>query len=438
MKNIKRVLCAVLCLCMITGTLLALASCDNGKEPVETEPVVSVVKVVKDIEEGTKITADMIKTEKIAVSNVHINAIRDAAKVEGKYAAQKMYAGEYVFGSKLTDVSLGGEASASNVVVTEHIELGGDVATDLQKLINDNPGRTIDFPDGEYVISKPITIPADPAKAVSLRLSDFAVIKAADSWSAEGAMIQMAVGTIPAESERNSFNLTGGTIDANGVAKAISIDNASDILVSNVGIVNSLVGVEIKAGAADIENITITGNGADKSVGVIFGGNDCTAANIRISNVVNGVKVTGDNNALKSVFAVCAENSKDTCGFYDTGAGSRYDMCQSEHFSTAFRMGENTNAIYYGCYIKWNNADNEQHWAFVADKKFNSLIRNCDVDFDFADCDGSFLVVGESGGEGQIIYPMIGGKDNMKNVSFKSYLVDYDTTDEDDSPVVYK
>lgn len=420
---------------MITGTLLVLASCDNGKDPVDTEPVVSVVKVVKDIEEGTVITADMIKTESIAVSNVHLNAIRDAAKVEGKIAAQKLYAGEYVFAAKLTEKSADGEASASNLVVTEHIDVSGDIADALQKLINDNPGRTIDFPDGEYTISKPITIPADTAKGVSLRLSDFTVIKAADSWSNEGAMIQMAVGERKADSEPNSFNITGGTIDANGVAKAVSIENAKDILLANVGIVNALVGVEIKAGAADIENIVITGNGAAESVGLIVGGSDCTAANIRISNVMNGVKVTGDNNAFKSVFAVCSEDSKDTCGFYDTGAGSRYDMCQSEHFSTAFRMGENTNAIYYACYVKWNNADNDQHWAFVADKQYNSLIRNCSVDFDFADCDGSFLVVGETGGEGQIIYPMIGGKDNIENVAYKSYLVEYE---EGKDPVVYK
>lgn len=423
-NNFKRIICAILCLCMAMGTLLMLASCDKGGDNVETEPTVSVVKVVKDIEAGTKITSDMIKVETLKVSNVPLNAIKDITKVEGKIPTQKLYAGEFVFAGKLIDkvVSAESDDNSANFVVTEYIELTGDVTDALQKLIDENPGRTLEFPDGVYNISKPLTIPADTAKAVSLRLSDYAIIKAADSWNSSDAMICMAAGSRNAESEPLSFYLSGGTIDANGKAAAISVNDARDILISNVNIKNSTVGIEVKSGAADIENITIVGNGADSSVGMVIGGTDCSAANVRISNVLTGVKVTGANNAFKSVCATYSGTSVSSCGFVDTGKGSRYDLCESEQFAVGFKMAESTVSIYYACHVEWTNNALKTNVAFQSEGKFNSLIRNSVVDFDFADCGGAFLTVSAEGGAGQILYPMIGGANNMVDESYADYL----------------
>ena len=73
------------------------------------------------------------------------------------------------------------------IIVTDTIpaNTGLDVSDALQKLILDNPNRTIYFPDGEYVISKPICTPANPEHSVMLELSNYAVIKAAADWSRE-------------------------------------------------------------------------------------------------------------------------------------------------------------------------------------------------------------------------------------------------------------
>ena len=438
MKNniFKRVLCAVLCLCMMAGSLLALASCSQEPEGEEiTDGYVTVVRVAKNITAGTVITKKMIKTEEILFSNVHINAIRSADDVVGMVALQDMYKGEYIFAGKIGEPKEEVEdVKSKNLVVTEHIEITDDVTDALQKLINENPGKTIEFPDGEYVISKPLTVPADPAKAVSLRLSDYAVIRASDNWNFDEAMIQFAVGEIPADSTNASFYINGGVIDANHVAKAICIQNAKDVLVANVNLANAIVGLEIVAGRADAENLVITGSDSEESIGMILGADNCSVANIRISAVFDGVKVLGNNNALKSVYTVCTDDSKETCGYYDIGTNNVYDMCQSEQFSTAFRMGENSTSTYSACVAIWNSAANRQHRAFVADKKFNSLIRNCKAVFDYEVPGASFLTVGDMGGNGQIIYPIIGGKDNMKSNVFKSYLVSYAG---DEEPVIY-
>lgn len=430
----KRVLSAVLCLCMLASALLVLASCDEEPEVTE-EALVSVVKIVKDIPAGTVITGGMITTEEVRASDAHINAIRTLSKVKGKVALQDMYAGELVFASKLGEVSEEEEeVFQTNLVVTEHITLDEDISDALQQLIDENPGKTIEFPDGEYIIAKPITVPADPAKAVSLRLADYAVIRAADEWESDEAMIQLSVGEIPAESALDTFYLDGGTIDGNHVAKTLSIENGRDILVANVSLVNTALALEIVGGSADVENLIIVGTDADDSHGMIIGGKDCSVINVRISNVLTGVDVTGANNLIKSVQAVCVDNSQGTYGFYEDGVGTMYDMCFSEQFSVGFKMSAEAVAVYSACSVKWTSAANKKHTAFEAEKKFNSLIRGCTVDFSFAESNSSFLKVGASGGNGQIVYPSIGGKKNMDTQEFRDYLVNY--LDEED-PVVY-
>lgn len=429
-KNIfKKILCAALCLCMICGTLLAFNSC-NKEEAAPTEPteeVISVVKVVADIAEGTKITADMLTTVETKVSNVPLNAIRDAAKIEGKFAAQKLYAGEYVFAGKLTTVDREqniAEIGPSHLVITDKITNSGDVADAIQKVIDENPGRTIDFPDGTYTVSKPIKVPTDPAKAVSLRLSDFAVIKATDSFAGD-AVVCLSVGAMPeGGSLTNTFYFQGGTIDGNGKAKGMYVENAENLLVSNVGFKNVSTGIEVKAGVLDVENVNIVCNGAADSVGMVIAGKNSTYINVRIHKAETGVKVSGDNNLLKSVYATYSGTSNTSVAFLDSSKGCNYDMCTSEQYAIGFSLEAQTVSVYSGCYSKWESDAITTQWAYRAVGKFNGVIRACRADFDFAECDGTFLEVGAAEGKGQVLYPMIGGKDNMADNTFESYLAE--------------
>ena len=425
MRNMKRTFSTVLCLCMIFATLFALTSCDGGEEtPEPTDSTVTVLVAAKDIAEGTKITEDMFKTVTTDISNVPFNAIRDAAKVKGMIAAQKFYAGEFFFAAKLTDkVVEVDDTYSANLVVTEYFDLGGDVADKIQKLIDENPGRTLEFPDGEYIVSKPIKVSADCAKAVSLRLSSYAVIKAADNWSGDSAVVCLADGERNSASDANSFYLSGGIIDGNGkAAVGISVADARDILISNVSVRNATVGIKVIKGAADIENIHIKGTGAADSIGLLLTGNESSVANMQVANAETGVKITGANNILKSVNVKYSGSSVDSCGFIDEGSGNNYDVCQSYQFATGFKMSESANSVYYACYVGWTDAALARNWAFQSVGKFNALIRNCSVDFDFEGHDGSFLKAGTAGGDGQILYPMISGSDNIVNDEFADYL----------------
>ena len=79
------------------------------------------------------------------------------------------------------------------VLVTDYVKAntGEDVSDALQELILANPRRVLYFPDGEYLLSKPICTPANPEHAVSLQLSNFAVIKAMESWDSDEALIRL-------------------------------------------------------------------------------------------------------------------------------------------------------------------------------------------------------------------------------------------------------
>ena len=53
------------------------------------------------------------------------------------------------------------------ITVTDYIARSNeDISDKLQKIIDENPNRTIFFPDGDYYISKPLLTPAAPNLSV--------------------------------------------------------------------------------------------------------------------------------------------------------------------------------------------------------------------------------------------------------------------------------
>ena len=185
------------------------------------------------------------------------------------------------------------------IMVTDYITSDGkvDVSDSIQKIIDENPNRTIFFPDGTYLISKPICTPADPSKSVDLQLSNYAVIKASDDWNSDEAMIRLG-GKDPFNNIRvngSNYSLTGGIIDGSGIAKGVSIDSGRETAVRRVSIKHVQVGLHIKWGAnsgssdADISEVHIVGNKKQDSIGVIVEGYDNTLTDMRITGVFIGV-----------------------------------------------------------------------------------------------------------------------------------------------------
>ncbi|MBQ4603800.1 MAG: hypothetical protein IJB16_04275, partial [Clostridia bacterium] len=156
---------------------------------------------------------------------------------------------EIEFAVTTAEAAAKNEATASDVgslgyiVVTEYISADGktDVADEIQSIIDSNPNRTVYFPDGIYLISKPIFTPADPRKSVDLQFSNYAVIRAADNFNGE-ALVRLGGKDAANDTHTpgSNYSLTGGVLDARGITNGVSIDSGRETVIRNVSIKNAV------------------------------------------------------------------------------------------------------------------------------------------------------------------------------------------------------
>lgn len=264
-----------------------------------------------------------------------------------------------------------------------------DVSAQIQKAIDENPNRVIYFPDGKYLIGKPIVTPADPKNSVSLELSNYAIIKAIKTWNHDEAMIRLG-GKEPSNSNTavgSNYYLKGGIIDCNQVAKGIAIESGRETTIHDTSIKNAVVGIEVKGGSnngssdADIYNVNITGNGTAASIGVLVYGLDNTFTNMRISDVQYGFKIHSGSNYLTNIHPLYVfwdnedTSYNESIGFYDLGMNNFYTSCYSDQFATGF-YNTGSRSVYNNCYCYWYSNVGAKHVAFKSQAAFNSVVTN--------------------------------------------------------------
>ena len=290
-----------------------------------------------------------------------------------------------------------------------------DVSDALQELILNNPGRVIFFPDGEYLLSKPICTPANPSNAVSLRLSNFAVIKAMDSWNSGEALIRLGAAepfnTICING--SNYYLSGGVIDGNGVANGVSIDSGRETRVENLSIKHTKIGLHVKWGAnsgssdADICNVNIVGNAKEGSIGLLVEGMDNTFTNMRIAYVHTGVKLARGGNYLRNIHPLGISAPHFYPGgiaFFDLSGSNWYDFCYSDHYEIGFYFKTGIRSVCHNCFCYWLRKPELYAAGFKADGEFNSLLSNCRAAFCGEALHTEFLI-GAEGGCGVIENP---------------------------------
>lgn len=322
------------------------------------------------------------------------------------------------------------------VVVTDYVKADGteDVSDAIQKIIDDNPNRTIFFPDGIYLISKPIATPAHPRRSVALELSNYAVIRASKDWNHDEAMIRLG-GKDPYNSitiPGSNYYLSGGVIDGGGKAKGVSIDNGRETAVRNVSIKNVSVGLHVKYGTnagssdCDISGVNITGNMKPDCVGVIVEGYDNTFTNMRIGGVHIGFILRSQANMLRNIHPLYY--SPDThyhtgCGFLDEAGNNWYDYCYSDQFSVAFKILGGRRSMYQNCFAFWYRASGERHIFFQSEGQFNSNVQNANVGFNSNNRvkENIILEASEEGGTGIFQNLFINDMESVTDKSHETY-----------------
>ena len=325
------------------------------------------------------------------------------------------------------------------VNVAEFVQADGktDVADAIQRVIDANPNRTLWFPDGTYLVSKPICTPAHPKKSVDLQLSNYAVIKAAPGWTNSEAMVRL--GGIHAANDIRTpgscYSLTGGIIDGSGVAKGVSIDSGRETRVRCVSMKGVFVGLHIKRGAnnnssdCDIVDVNIVGNRKPGSTGVLIESCDNTLANMRIADMQIGVWLNGSGNLMTNLHPLYTnpgDQYAESVGFHDFGFDNSYNRCYSDHFSTGFRFdAKSGGTVLDACIAFWYAPSKGMaHTAIRCDGKFNAHVENMMIGFRGMEAVNTVLIAKERGGNGHIRDLRINeGLIRKDDTAFRDYLV---------------
>lgn len=476
-KNFRTVFLVLFsCLC-IAFTAVFMTGCgtinDNTDEITDNnkgeEELVEVVRAVDEIEFGEEYTNEKLAVVKVSKNAVPDGAVSNVDELKNKYASVKLFAGDYVTAAKVLDSkpeNIPDEDDDVEEIVIDPYELGYVVITKydsykdgnnyspaIKKAIEENPGRTIYFPDGTYNISEPIVISADPEKSVALRLSHLAVICAVD-WGADPSVAMIRIGVEDGDksssenlnfsSQRSTF-IMGGNIYGNSMASGISIEGGKDILIYNVSLKRVYNGIHILYGNnatgavyANVDNVNITGYEATGSAGILVEGTRNTFSNMRIASVQYGVLCTetGEGNVFRNLHPLTVamndritvdENGKrnndarHTVGFYDKSKGNNFDVCYSDQFASGYLFEEQCRSVVISGFCYWWTTANNYQVGFESTGKFNAVVVCPKVTLPSGSDMITYLYIGDTGGQGVVLYPE-GNTDNKFSYMLDSHL----------------
>lgn len=393
--------CIILVLSFVLGVVPAFAN-ENATEGENADANgLQIAVVARDVSRGIRLSTAHIKMVPIDEANLPPNAITNIDDVLSKYTREDLYEGEYIYAEQLSSQKIDKisgdlllqelvESKEKYVVVTDYVlpNTGKDLSSILQKLINQNPNRTIYFPAGEYIISTPLLTPADAEKSVSIQLADDAVIKAAANWKSvkmtftekdtngKAMEVDRTINTLIAlgagapkndiVSVGSYYSFKGGTLDGNGKADGLSVQSGRESQIRNICIKNfKKYGLYIARGAntnssdCDFEDITIIGDGSLGSCGIDFRGFDNTVTNIRIYNCEKGIEsVVGQGNLFKNIYfyndpEIC-QHYTTSIAFRDSGNANNWlSDCYVENYAIAFDLG--ARSLIWDCTAKWTS-----------------------------------------------------------------------------------
>lgn len=304
--------------------------------------------------------------------------------------------------------------SSALLVATEHgVPADGktDAADAIQRLIDNNPNRTIFFPDGTYLVSRPILTPSDPKKSVDLVLANYAVMKATTPWPG-GAVVRLGAlsSKFVINENGSNYGLHGGIIDGSGVADGVSIDGGRETRIDNVSIKHTHIGLHVKkapqysSSDADICDVNIVGNDSANSIGLLIEGFDNSFSNMRIASVNVGVWSKSGGNSMRNIHPLYifspTQDYESSCGFVIEEDNNWMNYCYSDQFATGFLLKNNASSSFTDCYCYWYSGKVPFQTAIRCEKRFETVTNSFRADFHNDCAKATLLQVGEPGGKG--------------------------------------
>lgn len=239
-----------------------------------------------------------------------------------------------------------------------------DDTTAIQDCIDNNPHKTIYFPEGTYLISEPLVIKEGNEYQVNLKLDDNAIIKTDTEIESLIEIAKDHEGTYDGYSAYGKMIIDGGVWDCENTTYGIyttirrlwtTIKNLTMINVENYGIYLDRVVDRAPSTNTRILNVNIYGKGSDindNAVAIYMYGTDNELDEIRIQKIKKGI-VSYGGDLISNVHITGAYSKENiTAEEYDSSVG--IEVFGKSFFSNIYvdTMGKsvvlNTNS-YFNC-----------------------------------------------------------------------------------------
>lgn len=300
-----------------------------------------------------------------------------------------------------------------------------DVASQLQKIIDDNPGATIYIPDGEYQIKRPIRTSSEPGKNVALRLANFAFFSPHRSFTGDYLFDLGSKGNVMG-SAPSYFE--GGTLIGNSKVSAMQISSGHNSVLRYTVMLSCTKALHIaeNADGTEVLGVNIEGLYSPECVGAVIDGPNSTFNMMRINDVHHGMHFRSSGNIARNIHPLTynrQETWEGTCGVIDEIGGNYYDYYYPDHFSIGFYLKNGRNLLNNCFSYHYTNVLGRPYSYFMVktDGPFDSYVSSLRADFGgYCDING-ILNEGATGGSGLFFNTFIVRPERLTDYTHSDY-----------------
>ena len=276
-----------------------------------------------------------------------------------------------------------------------------DDSTAIQNIIDNNPGKTLYFPQGDYGITTPINLYKQNDKLVNIIMDNNATIKNISNTTIE-TLFNVGYDENGIHNRflfPNTSYIKGGTLDCHNtnygikvypLLRLLEISDVNFIKINNTGLLSDYdSGNNIEVGNLHINNCYFQGLSSNESnsTAIVINSTDNDIRNITIDRTKKGITVNGWGNNFINIHATAmftntpsSSQRNDTICFEcnNTNSWNSFNNCYSDTYAIGFKV--NGSMLYLTeCKTYWYYSDSNTIYNCVLVNNFNEEVTKLDM-----------------------------------------------------------